>query len=35
MYKALQTTIDNMPEKTVKSLEQWKALWAKISFSKN
>ncbi|MBE0570413.1 MAG: DUF4287 domain-containing protein [Ignavibacteriaceae bacterium] len=35
MDKALQTMIDNMPEKTGKSLEQWKALLAKKSFSKH
>jgi len=34
MDKALQTMIGNMPEKTGKSLEQWKALLAKKSFSK-
>ena len=26
MNKALQTLIDNMPEKTGKSLEEWKVL---------
>ncbi len=35
MDKALQTMIDNMPEKTGKSLEQWKALLSKKSFSKH
>ena len=35
MDKALKTMIDNMPEKTGKSLEQWKALLAKKSFSKH
>ena len=35
MDKVLQTMIDNMPEKTGKSLEQWKALLAKKSFSKH
>ena len=35
MDKALQTMIDNMPEKTGKSLDQWKALLAKKSFSKH
>lgn len=35
MDKALQTMIDNMPEKTGKSLEQWKAILAKKSFSKH
>jgi len=35
MDKALQTMIDNMPEKTGKSLEQWKALLAKKSLLKH
>ena len=35
MDKALQTMINNIPEKTGKSLEQWKALLAKKSFSKH
>jgi len=35
MDTALKTMIDNMPEKTGKSLEQWKALLAKKSFSKH
>ena len=35
MDKALQTMINNMPEKTGKSLDQWKALLAKKSFSKH
>ena len=35
MDNALKTMIDNMPEKTGKSLEQWKALLAKKSFSKH
>jgi len=34
MDNALQTMIDNMPEKTGKSIEQWKALLAKKSFPK-
>lgn len=29
MNKALQTLIDNMPEKTGKSLEEWKVLLKK------
>lgn len=33
--KALQTMIDNMPEKTGKSLDQWKKLLAKQSFTKH
>ncbi len=33
--KALQTMIDNMPEKTGKSLNQWKALLKTKSFSKH
>jgi hypothetical protein len=35
MDKALQTMIDNMPEKTGKSLEEWKSLLTKKSFSKH
>lgn len=35
MDKALQTMIDNMPEKTGKSLKQWETLLAKKSFSKH
>ena len=35
MDKALQTMIDNMPEKTGKSLEEWKAILKKKSFSKH
>jgi len=35
MDTALKTMIDNMPEKTGKSLEQWKVLLAKKSFSKH
>ncbi len=35
MDNALKTMIDNMPEKTGKSLEQWKALLAKKAFSKH
>ncbi|WP_299209389.1 DUF4287 domain-containing protein [uncultured Dokdonia sp.] len=33
--KALQSMIDNMPEKTGKSLAQWKALLKTTSFSKH
>ena len=35
MDKALQTMIDNMPEKTGKSLSEWKALLKQKSFSKH
>lgn len=35
MDKALQTMIDNMPEKTGKSLEEWKIILKKKSFSKH
>ena len=35
MDKALQTMIANMPEKTGKSLEQWKAILKEKSFSKH
>lgn len=35
MDKALQTMIDNMPEKTGKSLEEWKDLLKKKSFAKH
>lgn len=35
MDKALQTMINNMPEKTGKSLDQWKALLKTTSFSKH
>lgn len=35
MDKALQTMIENMPEKTGKSLEQWKALLSKQKFAKH
>lgn len=35
MDKALQTMIDNMPEKTGKSLEEWKAVLKEKSFSKH
>lgn len=35
MEKALQTMIDNMPEKTGKSLKEWKAILKKKSFSKH
>ncbi len=35
MDKALQTMINNMPEKTGKSLDQWKTLLDKKSFSKH
>lgn len=35
MDKALQTMIDNMPEKTGKSLEEWKTILKSKSFSKH
>jgi hypothetical protein len=35
MDKALQTMIDNMPEKTGKSLSEWKKVLKKKSFSKH
>ncbi len=35
MDKALQTMIDNMPEKTGKSLKEWTALLGKKSFDKH
>lgn len=35
MDKALQTMINNMPEKTGKSLDQWKALLKTKTFSKH
>ncbi len=35
MDKALQTMIDNMPEKTGKSLKEWKLLLATKSFAKH
>ncbi len=35
MDKALQTMVDNMPEKTGKSLQEWKDLLSKKSFSKH
>lgn len=35
MDKALQTMIDNMPEKTGKSLEEWKAVLKAKSFAKH
>jgi len=35
MEKALQTMIDNMPEKTGKSLDQWKFLLKKKTFVKH
>jgi predicted transport protein len=35
MDKALQTMIDNMPEKTGKSLNEWKAILKDKSFSKH
>jgi hypothetical protein len=35
MDKALQTMIDNMPEKTGKSLEEWKVLLAEKAFQKH
>jgi len=34
MDKALQTMIDNMPEKTGKSLVEWKSLLKAVTFSK-
>ena len=35
MDKALQTMIDNMPEKTGKSLEEWKVILKEKAFSKH
>lgn len=35
MDKALQTMIDNMPEKTGKSLEEWKGILEKKGFEKH
>ena len=35
MDKALQTMIDNMPEKTGKSLDEWKVILKEQSFSKH
>jgi len=35
MEKTLQTMIDNMPEKTGKSLEQWKSILSKKAFAKH
>ena len=35
MDKALQTMIDNMPEKTGKSLDEWKAILNEKSFTKH
>ncbi|MEP0264689.1 DUF4287 domain-containing protein [Dokdonia sp.] len=35
MDKALQTMINNMPEKTGKSLDQWKVVLKTMSFSKH
>ncbi len=35
MEKALQTMIDNMPEKTGKSLEEWKGILLNKSFTKH
>lgn len=35
MDKALKTMIDNMPEKTGKSLEEWKGILASASFEKH
>ncbi|MCF6317825.1 MAG: DUF4287 domain-containing protein [Proteobacteria bacterium] len=35
MDEALQTMIDNMPEKTGKSLEQWKSVLKKQAFEKH
>ena len=34
MDKAMQTMIDNMPEKTGKSLEEWKTILQQKSFKK-
>ena len=34
MDKALQTMINNMPEKTGKALSEWKAILSTKSFSK-
>ena len=33
MDKALQTMIDNMPEKTGKALDEWKVILKRKSFS--
>ena len=35
MDKALQTMIDNMPEKTGKSLDEWKKLLKSKTFAKH
>ena len=35
MDKALQTMIDNMPEKTGKSLQEWRAILNKKQFEKH
>ena len=35
MDKALQTMIDNMPEKTGKSLSEWQVLLKTITFAKH
>ena len=35
MDKALQTMIDNMPEKTGKSLDEWKEILKEKSFTKH
>ena len=35
MNKALQTMINNMPEKTGKSIDEWKSLLKKMYFSKH
>jgi len=35
MEKALQTMIDNMPEKTGKSLSEWKTILQQKSFVKH
>jgi len=35
MDKALQTMVDNMPEKTGKSLDEWKSILKEKSFSKH
>ena len=35
MDKALKTMIDNMPEKTGRSLDEWKSLLKTMSFAKH
>ena len=35
MEQALQTMINNMPEKTGKSLDQWKSILKKKAFAKH